>query len=87
MPKNRFSNYSLGGNAPALGSIVVTPSNSEDLDEAIRAVTIGTAGVIAWRGIDDVDNVTASLPPGTYSLQAKRILATGTTATQITGWI
>lgn len=63
------------------------PSDDADLPEAIRAVTIGTAGTLAWRGTDGASYVTATLPPGTYALGADRILATGTTAADITGWV
>ena len=84
---NRFSTFMHGANAPALGSYVVTPSDDADLPEAIRAVTIGTAGTLAWRGTDGESYVTATLPPGTYALGADRILATGTTAADITGWV
>ncbi len=86
MPANRFSAYMSGASAPAIGSHAVTPSDTVDLPEVIRAVTIGGSGTLAWRGIDGVDYVTASLPAGTYPISAVRILATGTTATDITAW-
>lgn len=86
MPQNRFGQYSMGATSPAIGSHPITPSDAGDLPEVIRAVTIGGAGTIAWRGVDGVDYQTAILPPGTYAMTADRILATGTTATEITGW-
>lgn len=87
MPANRFSSYMQGPNAPAIGSHPITPSDSADLPEVIRAVTLGGGGTLAWRGADDQDYLTASLPAGTYALAAVRILSTGTTATEITGWV
>ena len=87
MPPNRYSTYMHGANAPALGSFVVTPSDTVDLREVIRAVTIGTAGTIAWIGADGETNATSELPAGTHTMQAARILASGTSATQITAWV
>ena len=86
MPGNRFSAYSMGANAPAIGSYAVTPSDTADLPEPIRAVTINGAGTLSWRGLDGQTYQTASLPAGTYAISADRIMATGTTATEITGW-
>lgn len=86
MPNNRFESYAGVPAVPAIGSYPITPSDGADLAEVIRAVTIGGAGTIAWRGLDGVDYQTAILPAGTYPLSATRILATGTTATEITGW-
>lgn len=87
MPRNRFSAFIQGANASALASYPISPSDSADLPEVIRAVTIANPGVLAWRGDDGLDYVTATLPAGTYPMRATRILLTGTTATQITGWV
>lgn len=86
MPVNRFSAYMSGASAPAIGSHAVTPSDTVDLPEVIRAVTIGGSGTLAWRGVDGQDYQTAVLPAGTYAVAAIRIMATGTTATDITAW-
>ena len=73
--------------APSIGAIVVTPSDTQDLPHAIRAVTIGvTAGSIRYE-FDGETWTTGTLPIGTYSLRATRILATGTTAAGMTGWV
>ena len=72
---------------PAIGAYAVTPSDTVDLPEAIRAVTIGTAaGTISFVGLDGVTYTTGLLPIGTYPLFAARIRNTGTTATGLTGW-
>jgi len=70
----------------ALGAFAVTPSDTADLQEDIRQVTINGAGTLSyvWRG---AVWTTGTLPVGTYPLRASRIRATGTTATDITGWI
>jgi len=72
---------------PAGGAYVITPNDDEDLKERIRAITIGgEAGTISYVGWDGNTYSTASLPVGDYAIYAKRILATGTSATGITGW-
>ena len=74
--------------APAQGSFSITPNDGADLALAIRMLTIGTlGGTVAWRGVDGVTQNTGPLPVGTYTLSAHRILATGTTATGLTGWV
>lgn len=70
------------------GSFAVTPNDAADLPVAIRALTIGTAsGTVAWLDKDGTPHATGPLPLGTYQMQAHRILAAGTTATGLTGWI
>lgn len=85
---DRFHSNSAGVESPALGAYAITPSNTVDLTESIRAITIGTAaGTISFIGRDGQTYTTGSLPLGTYPLFASRVLATGTTATGLTGWV
>ena len=83
-----FSQANATIEAAALGAISITPNNGADLPEKVRAVTIGgNAGVIVYDGWDGVTYTTRALPVGTYPMLAQRIRATGTTATELTGWI
>lgn len=82
-----FLNHAIPATGPAVGCIAVSTSDSTDLASDIRAVTINGSGVIAYIGWDGVAYTTNTLPAGTYPLLARRIKATGTTATGITGWI
>ncbi|WP_145104666.1 spike base protein, RCAP_Rcc01079 family [Cereibacter sediminicola] len=82
-----FKHHSSGLDSPALGALAVTPSDGIDLATAIRAVTIGGGGTLAFVGADGAIHTTGDLPAGTYALRASRIRATGTSATDITGWI
>lgn len=73
---------------PAIGAFAVTPDDDADLAQPVRAVTVGTAGALAYVSwADDAVHTTGALPAGTYPLLASRILATGTTATDLTGWV
>ena len=71
----------------AVGSFPVTPSDSVDLASHIRQVTISGSGTIAWRNWNGEIETTGVLPPGSYAMMARRIMATGTTATGLTGWV
>lgn len=85
---SRFVDTARTATAPAQGAMIVSPSNTVDLAEPIRALTIGTAGgTLSFVGRDGATYTTGPLPVGTYPLEAVRIRATGTTATGLTGWI
>jgi hypothetical protein len=86
--KAPFNKHMVGVDAPALGAFHITPSDNFDMSAEIRAVTIGgAAGTLRFIGRDGEVNMTGTLLPGSYPLFARRILATGTTATELTGWV
>lgn len=82
-----FDNTFKGPQSAAFGAIAVTPSNDAALAAPIRAVTLGTGGTLSFVGMDGKTYTTAALPVGTYPVFARQINATGTTASNITGWI
>lgn len=85
---DNFRDRSLGSTAPAVGAFAIVPSDSTDLPAAARAVTIGTAaGSISYIDREGQTHTTGPLPIGTYPFFAYRVLATGTTATGLTGWV
>lgn len=83
-----FEYHTPGLDAPALGAIAITPSDTVDLPVPVRAVTIGgTAGTIRYiSAVDEKPYSTGPLPVGLHPIWASRILQTGTTATDLTGW-
>lgn len=88
MARDPFKDMPREINEPARGSFVIAPNDGADLPTAIRRLTIGgVAGAVAWRDADGASHLTDVLPLGTYQIRAHRILATGTTATGLTGWI
>jgi len=82
-----FEKHPLSADAPALGALAIVPADDADLSAEIRAVTIGVGGVLRFVGRDGEIHTTGILPPGSYPLFAHRILATGTTAADLTGWV
>lgn len=84
----RFALFQKTLNAPAQGAVAITPSDSVNLVEQIRMLTIGTAaGTVSFVGLDGQTYQTGPLPVGSYAVEALRINATGTTATGLTGWL
>jgi hypothetical protein len=73
--------------ASATGAMAITPSDSVDLAQPVRAITIAEEGTLSFTGLNGHTYTTGTLPAGTYPVIAKRVRATGTTATGITGWI
>ena len=66
------------------------PTRLEGIGLAIGfagVVWLNAGGTLSWVSTDNTVQTTAALPPGTYPLLARRIRATGTTATGLTGWV
>lgn len=84
-----FPNRQVEQDGPAVGAFPVVKSDTQDLPSPIRSLTIGvTAGEVSYiSAMDGQTYTTGILPLGSYPLWAKRILATGTTAAGLTGWI
>lgn len=72
-----------GISAPARSAFAVTPSDTEDLAEVSRALHIGVAGDIAVIMADDTTPIVLKDVGGDVAYMVKRVLATGTTATDI----
>ena len=67
----------------------VTPNDSTDLTEVIRALRIGaTGGTVAYHDLDGNAITTIALPAEfTLEVAMKRVLSTGTTATPLMGFV
>ena len=63
----------------------VTPDDSNDLSSYAYGLYVGGAGNIAIIGVDDSSAVTfVGIPAGSFlPVMAKRVMSTGTTATNI----
>lgn len=80
-----FGTYNKELTAPATMGVSVTPDDDNDLTTICRALWIGGAGDVSVILKDDDSAVTLeSVPAGTMlSIRAKRVRATGTTASAI----
>ena len=81
MPEQQFVNGSVTD--PAISAVAVTPDNSNDLAQTTRALYIGVSGNVKvdMQGSGTVTFL--SVPIGILPIRAKRVYATGTTATSI----
>lgn len=81
-----FDAFAHGVDAPAVNSKSVTPSDSVDLPFVSRAISVDADGNLSYQplGTQGDTTVTRKVVSGIqYAIRAKRIMATGTTATGI----
>lgn len=75
---------------PPTEAFPVTPNDGEDLETPVRAVNVSVAGTLRVTMVtqDPGAHVTLTVSAGTvFPIRAKRIWATGTTATGIVGLV
>jgi len=84
--EDKFSGHAAGLEAPATGMLQITPDDGADLASLTRALMVATAGDVAVIMQDGSDGVLPALQPGViYPLRVRRVQASGTTATGLTG--
>lgn len=80
-----FGYHDVMLDSPAVAAVAVTPDDDTDLANVTRVLYVGGAGdvsvILSW----DTAAVTfSSVPAGTFMpIRAKRVLLTGTTATNL----
>lgn len=77
-----FSGHSNGLSSPAAQAATVTPNDGADLPTASRALYVGTAGNLSVVTVGG-STVTLVGASGWMPVRAARVLATGTTASDI----
>jgi hypothetical protein len=81
---DRFTGYGDSPSSPARRADLVTPNDSTILDPLPKAIIAGTAGNIALKAVDSAAAVTIPVYAGQQlDIRAEKVLATGTTATNI----
>lgn len=80
-----FANYAAGLDSPAFDAAAVAPHDANDLAFTARALYVGTGGDVVAILKGDAASVTfKNVPAGTVlPVCARRVLATGTTASNI----
>lgn len=78
-------NYVQSSSGPADYGFAITPSDSEDLAIATRSVYAAGGGVIKWHNMGGAEQHTTVADGERVPIKARRILATGTTATGLEG--
>lgn len=78
-----FAQFQIGLESPAIRISNVTPSDTDDMAEASRAINVATSGTVR---VTTVAGTTATLyvaAGSAFPVRAARIWSTGTTATDI----
>jgi len=85
---DRFQNSSPSLSGPAAHGFAVTPNDSTTLAETTRALYVGAAGAIAVLMASGASISFAAVPAGTMlPIRVTKVMATGTTATDILGLV
>ena len=82
---DKFSDFIAGLTTPAQSAVALTPNDTADLAKPSRGLFIGVGGTVVATLLDDAAAVTfPNLPNGSVlPIRAKRVWASGTTATNI----
>lgn len=83
---DRFADFSAGLESPASHGFAITPNDGLDFAETTRALYIGGPGAVAVIMGSGAELIFQGLPAGAIlPVRARRLKATGTTATAIVG--
>ncbi|MCO5092613.1 hypothetical protein [Bosea sp. (in: a-proteobacteria)] len=86
--KNRYANNAMSAIGPAVMLRAVTPHDSDELEYVTNGIVAGVAGTIAVVALEDASPVALTVIPGQLlPIRARKIMATGTTATGIVALI
>jgi hypothetical protein len=83
---DRFESIQTGLDSPASHGFPITPSDGTDLAETVRAVFVGGSGSLVAVLASGAELTFAGLAGGTVlPIRARRVKATGTSATLLVG--
>jgi hypothetical protein len=83
---DKFASYTVSLDSPATGGFAVTASDATVFTQPTRAVWVGGTGNLAVRYIDGTTDTIVGVPTGfLLPIRVDKVLATGTTATSISG--
>ncbi|MET3925014.1 hypothetical protein [Devosia sp. 2618] len=86
--QDRFQSTAAGFDAPASHAFPIAPSDATDLSETTRAIYCGAGGDIAATLTSGATVIFIGLATGqVLPIRATRVLATGTTATNMIGLV
>lgn len=86
MPIDEYKSRTSSVSGPIRRGVAITPSDTVDLVEITRALSIGVDGDITVIMADDtVAVLLKNRSSGDYPYMVKRVMTTGTTATNIVG--
>lgn len=78
-----FQQYTPGLESPASHLTAVTPSDTDDLVFASRALNVGESGFVRVTTVDGDTETIFIAAGGAFPVRVQRVWSTGTTATSI----
>lgn len=81
--EDSFGNYAGGLTSPVTTGEVVAPHNANEQTFVSRAIYVGVSGDVTCLMADGTTLLFKALPVGIHPIRAKRVNATGTTATDM----
>jgi len=85
---DKFKSFYSHLDSPAQGAFSITPNDSTDLTTATRSIYIGGDGDLAVNMVDGTSVTFVGLKVGSVlPIRAARVLATGTSATNLVGLV
>lgn len=90
MATDRYAGHAATLTGPADDALPITPSDSTDLAEAIRAIRLATTGTAGIVRVTTRAGAVRDLPLGAgeqWNVRISRVWATGTTATGLWGMV
>jgi len=85
---DRFSGTATGLDAPATHGFAITPHDTNDLSEITRGLYVGGTGTLVAELASGAQITFAGVVGGTLlPVRVRKVLATGSTATQIMGLV
>jgi hypothetical protein len=84
---DNFASYQAGLTSPAANGVAIVPDDANDLPTSTRGIYVGTTGDVVAILVGDTLATTYTAVPGgsVLPIRAKRVKATGTTATNLVG--
>lgn len=87
MPQDRFNDIRRTLGQPATTIMSITPDDAADLPEVTTALNVETPGRITITTSDGSTGSLYMIAGSTIAVRARRVWATGTTATGISGLV
>ena len=86
---DKFSNFQPEPDSGALSLVAITPSDANDLTNVLRQIFVGVAGDVALLDTSGSSTIHKNVAAGSYigPFKITRVLATGTTATNMVGYV
>ena len=82
---DRFETHALGLTSPATRAFAITPQDGSDLSQSVRALNVAVSGQVRVTTVEG-DTADIHIAAGlAFPIRARRVHASGTTATGIVG--